>query len=353
MDSILKLAQAGTLNRPYPPSWFDRLKTWVERLPLPYWVTYALLGMVGLLLQSILRWQAGTAPFGTITASTIVFASGISFLLCAMHYLDRVALSALSAFRSALRTDEGQYAELEYKLSTLPARTAWLATVLVGIGAPLLFFLMSPPYASSFTGDLFAILVQILSAFVSWSLGGLGIYHTIHQLRQVSEIHERFAKIDLFQPGALYAFSSLTARTAIALPVVNLSWWVADPRYARDPLSLATGLSLFSLGLVTFMLPLWGVHQELAAQKAQRLDEVGVRFKALAAELHTRLDARELDQIERLNHSLSTLETEQRMIERIPTFPWHPDTVRTVITALLFPILLLIVQFAVQLLVKP
>jgi hypothetical protein len=25
---------------PYPPSWFDHLKAWVDRLPIPFWLFY-------------------------------------------------------------------------------------------------------------------------------------------------------------------------------------------------------------------------------------------------------------------------------------------------------------------------
>lgn len=337
----------------YPPSWFDRVKSRVEKLPLPYWVTYLIVGVIALLLEAVPRWQLGILPQGTITPTMIVFAAGIAFIPSLMHYFDHVAVSALRQFRPALNADDEQYRELEYKLTTLPASPTWRWTLLAAVGAPLAFILLSPPYASTFVGGPALIALQYMYAALSWAFGGLGIYHTVHQLRHVSLIYNHFASVDLYQSSALYAFSALTARTAMALPLINISWWVAEPRYFRDPLSLAVGITIFSLGALAFVLPLWGVHKRLSQQKGHALDQIGKHLASIAEELHRRLDARDLDAVDNLNKALSSLETEQRMIERIPTFPWQSDTLRTVITALLFPIILFALQFAIQTMVRP
>ncbi len=39
-------AAAAPFVPPYAPSWFDRLKRRVERVPGPYWLAYVVLGMV-------------------------------------------------------------------------------------------------------------------------------------------------------------------------------------------------------------------------------------------------------------------------------------------------------------------
>ena len=43
--------QDQTFTRPYAPSWFDHWRNWVDRLPIPAWGFYVLLG--GILLAAI------------------------------------------------------------------------------------------------------------------------------------------------------------------------------------------------------------------------------------------------------------------------------------------------------------
>lgn len=62
--------QASALARqavlPYPPSWMDRLMGAVERLPLPYWLTYLFLAIVEGLLVHVAAWFDGTIAPGVV-----------------------------------------------------------------------------------------------------------------------------------------------------------------------------------------------------------------------------------------------------------------------------------------------
>jgi hypothetical protein len=42
------------------------------------------------------------------------------------------------------------------------------------------------------------------------------------------------------------------------------------------------------------------------------------------------------------------LEIEQSVLERIPTWPWQPETVRPMVTALALPMVLWVTQYALQ-----
>lgn len=44
---------------PYPPSWFDRLTMWVDRLPGPPWAFYLALGTAVALAESAIQWREG------------------------------------------------------------------------------------------------------------------------------------------------------------------------------------------------------------------------------------------------------------------------------------------------------
>jgi len=70
--------------------------------------------------------------------------------------------------------------------------------------------------------------------------------------------------------------------------------------------------------------------------------------KATVGELHRRVDAGETQDVGGLNDIMNGLATEQTMLGQIPTWPWHAETLWLVITAILFPLVLWLVQRALD-----
>ncbi len=66
------------------------------------------------------------------------------------------------------------------------------------------------------------------------------------------------------------------------------------------------------------------------------------------AELYGRVDAGELHSIDELRVTMASLETGQSMLTRIPTWPWRPETLRGLVSALLLPLVMFILQFVLQ-----
>ena len=56
----------------------------------------------------------------------------------------------------------------------------------------------------------------------------------------------------------------------------------------------------------------------------------------------------ELEGMEDLNNAMANLEIELKALSGIPTWPWRPETVRLLVTALALPLGLWIVQYALQ-----
>ncbi|MCC7355088.1 MAG: hypothetical protein IT330_15190, partial [Anaerolineae bacterium] len=201
---------------PYPPSWFDRLKVWVERLPGPPWLFYLLVGAVLFALLTLTQWQAGAYPIGTINAFHLWFAMEIGYLPAVLHYLDRAALNALAASRPTLNIDGSQYEVLRYQLTTLPARqTNWVSLVLaLNVSIVTVIFVPTSPDAiqalQTSAEPVSLALFAFLFGLTWWCLGVL-VVHTIHQLRLVGRIYKEYVTINLFDLGPLYAFSGITA----------------------------------------------------------------------------------------------------------------------------------------------
>src|SRR4051812_11048818 len=99
----------------YSPSWLNRLIGWIERLPLPAWLTYLLTGATTLLLVSIIKWRDGAIPFGELSFFYAAQAFIIPYMIAVVHYLDCRAGEALDNFRPLL-LDPDQYPALRYRV---------------------------------------------------------------------------------------------------------------------------------------------------------------------------------------------------------------------------------------------
>jgi hypothetical protein len=115
-----------------------------------------------------------------------------------------------------------------------------------------------------------------------------------------------------------------------------------------DPTALVIILPLTALGLASFVWPLLGIHRLLVQEKGRLLDEAALRFQATLAELHRRVDSGQLEGMDDLHKAMASLEIELSALDRVPTWPWRPETMRLLITALALPLLVWIVQYVLQ-----
>jgi hypothetical protein len=86
----------------------------------------------------------------------------------------------------------------------------------------------------------------------------------------------------------------------------------------------------------------------LAEAKENALSENAQRWQACTAHLHRMIDRGQLGPADRLDKTLSALERTRGAIERIPTWPWRPETLRGLIAALLLPVIIWLIQFGLQ-----
>ena len=148
--------------------------------------------------------------------------------------------------------------------------------------------------------------------------------------------------------GPLYAFSSITAITAVSLTVTTYSWYFLNPGMLRDPVALGIALPITLVGLAVFVWPLLGIHRLLVNEKERLLEESSRRLEAAVVDLHQRVDSGELEGMMDLNMAIGAVEMEQTALSRIPTWPWQPETVRLLATALVLPLVLLLAQLVLQ-----
>jgi hypothetical protein len=340
---------------PYPPSWFNRLEAWIDRRPGPFWLPYAVAGLVLLTLEFVTQRSASGPPawnpISTYMALTIPVVLGL------IHGLDRLAQRSFDSFRLVLRANDLEASLLRYQVLTLPRRGAtWAVLGATAFGAIVFSSPIGPGSGAGFSpASLFqrmglattpasVVLNGVLMVLVWSVVVGTLVYHTVRQLLWLSRIYSRHTHIDLLRPGPLYHLTRITAATAIFLVAIVYLVLAADRLYFPDPRNILGAAFFGLLAVLAFVGPLVGIHRLLVTEKERLLDESADRLKLALAELHRRVEQLDLREMDALNKAIASLEIERNILGRIPTWPWQPETLRTFIVALLLPLALWMAQ---------
>ncbi len=102
------------------------------------------------------------------------------------------------------------------------------------------------------------------------------------------------------------------------------------------------------MSLAAFVLPLWIVHRRLVQEKNKLLTEHGQRVKSTLARLHHSVDENSLDDVAHINSVLEGLNTERNILEKIGTWPWRTETLTGFLSVIVLPIVLFLIQLAIQ-----
>lgn len=364
------IAQPASAARPYAPSWFDRLIDLIEQLPGPAWPYYLLAWLVPVVVIVLVKWADGTYSPPFINPFHVVLASNIAYLLAVVPFLDRAARRALTTFRPASTLTEEQATDVEYRLTTMPARPAliWSLILLVigllwsGTMTIVVYKVPEVDYAMSlllrslrlFTSPLSDVVDGVVM-LASFTLAGVLIYHTYHQLSVVDDLYRRHAHINLFYLRPLYAFSRLTVFTSIVLLAQSYVLPASIPDFLTNPvasfsmrISLVVQISI--VAIVVFVAPLIGIHHLLVEEKEKLLAASAKRIEDAIAQFDSHLDSGELKDMSLMKDTMEGLATRQKFIDDIPTWPWSTETSRLLITAITLPIVLYVIQRVIELL---
>ena len=326
---------APSFHPPYRASWFDRFTAFVERLPGPYWVPYAVAFLAHFGLAALLAWQGGRVLTRGAALTDILPYYGFWLI----HYLNLRAASALQRFRTAFIGTESDLQDTRWRLTTLPATPALVISLIgfvLGVVSSLNFARGSPES-----------IIERLAYYATTVFASLYAYHTIRQLRLVTWLYAKRAVVDIHNVAPLYSFSTLSAQTAIGMLLILSGAVLITPQQLTGVFLVGTFL-FGALAVLTFLLPLTGLHHRLAEAKEQELLDNNRRWQACTAELYRRVDRRDWAGADRLNTTLTALERGRVAIERIPTWPWRPETLRSLVAALLLPITIWLIQFGLQ-----
>lgn len=166
----------------------------------------------------------------------------------------------------------------------------------------------------------------------------------LHLLFTINDIYLNHTRILIFQQQPLYALSGLAARSALGVAVYALLWIVLTPGVNASPVVLGTVAFMQLLAAATFIVPLLGVHGLLLREKHQLQEIVGGKLQNVLGDIHQHMEEGNASGVEGLQKMMNVLQSELGTLEKVPTWPWHPETIRLVATAILLPMLVWISQ---------
>lgn len=322
-------------------SWLDRLFRRVASLPFGGWWVYLVLLLAMASWATIVRWATGVAPPGEVDLSVLTFTVFLPYGLVFMHYLDVVAERSLTTFSPAIGGSDQDLAYWRRELTSLPSRPATLTALGGALFAVFLLATTPPNIYTLFSNDLLTTTALVGWLIVpSFAVSFALVYHTWHQLRAVRAIHAAAARIDLFRPAPLFAFSGLTARTGLGYLLILYFSLAINGQFSDATPALAINVLYGAFALACFVLPLWGIHGRLVAAKTALLDESDARIQVARDELHRLLDSAELTGAGNVGDALRGLISIRELIVRLQTWPWSTQLLGGFITALLLPILI-------------
>jgi hypothetical protein len=337
---------------PYPPSWFNKFSTWVSRLPGPSWVAYLVIVLLIASVGAIIQMLENPSQSIVYPPIAILTFFQIGYVLSLMDFLDKRAESALEEFRPVLIGDKTQYLGLKIRLTTLPSRPIIIVTMIVfvlftilgivALSSPLPDeILVSPSVSAYLSLNTPSGVYSFLTGTLLWLVNGIFISHTFHQLKAIDYAYTQCAEINLFRQNELYAFSNVSAATAIGLVLSSPVWMILDPGLITTIINIIFAI----LAIIIFVSPLLGVHNLLKNQKDALLKNSLQKKETLILELFSRIEDKNLTDIENYERALSSLEKAHNEIVSISTWPWKTETIRQMVGALFLPVSIWMIQF--------
>ena len=332
------------VSRPFPPSPFDRLQARVERLPVPPWIFYFLAAFVLALLMHILRWLGGSLPPGSLEVNQLTGAVFPVYFFALTHYLNSFARRALANYKPLLDMGDSDYSSLEYTLATMPIRLGLLAILFGALLGAASFFSAPEGWGVRPSFDVLSRLALLIAALAVQSCAMYWIFQTVRQARAIDHIHRLTKAVSIFRRDPVYAFSSLTLRSALGLLLGVYSYLflsvylgLAALPTAIDAMAMGFGIAL---SIAIFVLPLYSMHSRLAAEKHRTLLDLDDRYIRLFGKFIREVDNEKHAELESTSRAIGALTAQRESVERISTWPWRPETLRSLVSTIALPLVL-------------
>ena len=342
---MLQIRRVSMPNqKPYAPSWTNHFLDWLNSLPIPIWLSIALIYLLAVIAFHSAYWIEGALPFGALGSAELLVNGvwsiiGIAFLL----FLNRSATAAIDKFSVLVPQRKKELEMLRYQMTTIPSGVALAFTVLMilVIGGAVYF---DPTFLGSYgLSNPISMAIMLSVGTFSYVFAPLMIYQGIRQLVLVTRAYQLVEEINLFRLQPLYAFSGLTMVSSLFwILILNLdlvSNYATPAQSTADfAFTVLFGLPNLLLAFATFIVPLWGIHRRIQNKKEKAIEENGMQIEKTHRTLYALLKKASYKKTADIEKSLASLYRMREQIEKVPTWPWNAGTLRGFLSAVFLPL---------------
>lgn len=328
--------------RPKSVSLVDRVYDWVEDLPIPAALFFALFYVTITGGHHLLMWADGSLPPGEFSQPVLLSLYLWATISPATYfYLRRVAVNIIDGFRPALDISDSEFAELRTEFSRQSRRAGQWMLALVALtmiaAIPSIQAVVDSHFFTPYSQFLFWPVMFVIAPF------SFATFHfAFRSLGMVGRVYDRVKQINLFNLSPLYGLSVFTSRvgmTFILFTLLNLVTANAWGDSGSGDTIVAFYLVVNSaIALLAFIVPLYGIHQRLVAEKERVSEENNARLNKSFWDLQNKMDSGQLEDIGQFRTGISALMEFRAELKKIPTWPWDAGTLRQFLTALFVPL---------------
>lgn len=336
--AVAGAAVLGTRGR--APSQLNRVVDAVRRSPIPAPIIYGLVWLAFVATEIAAKAADGTV--GDLRLIHVVLPTFAMLAFPAFHFFTDQAARALDTARPLLRLSDDEIGAFRRDLTVLPAGPTMVAAA-ASLAGLVFLTLIQPPDTFEILGTMTSPLVSAVE--LTWQLllwSGVGPVALLiaRQMTIVADLTTHHTQIDLFALGPMYAHSRLTAAHAIFTAAVVGVASLALARLAGTvQWGLFAGAALLLAG-AAFVVPLWGAHRLIVARKAEHEALIGRSIDRLVHDIETSADRSELATMDAPKTALEALVLARDQVRSVSAWPWRPETLRGVVSALFLPLLI-------------
>jgi hypothetical protein len=327
-------------ERPYSPSWVDRFTDWLNSLPVPVWLSIALIYLLAVSSFHLAYWLDGGVPFWTVDPFLLFNGVWSVIGLIFIMSLHRISNRAIDKFSTLVPRTRKELELLRYQMTTIPAGLAALLTliVVVGISAGAYF---DPSFLG--VSQPIPVLIFIVGVIFSYSFAPIMLVHGFRQLTMVIKAYRMVDEVNLFHLQPLYAFSGLSMTSSMFWVVIlNLNFisnsWSGVSSVSNTTLSIFLAVLYVLLAFASFIAPLWGIHVRIRQTKEEAIEENGLQIEKAHQSLYRLLNKADYKKTTDLEKTLASLYNMRAQIEKVPTWPWNAGTLRGFLSAVFLPL---------------
>lgn len=335
-------------RKPRGPGFLDRFMDSIQRLPIPYGITYLLLFILESLIIHVFAWINGWLPVFSFNPILLNFPMWQWLPLAIITFLDSVSSQALSIFKPLLDVEEVEFQRLKDRFANMPSRGVFLNGVIWTVVYIVLTNLTYDSFYVAYGLGPTMSAIIFIAGLVAFLTGSVIYYHSLRQLVLINQTVKMVRHFNMFQLDPVYAFSRVTS-------LIGVSWMIMlSLTLLLFPTELLRGLVLsilvlqVILAVAAFVLPLWFVHRRLESEKLKLLAEFNRQVESTTSKLHAALNQNEMGQVTQLKDAILGLTAEHEILNKIPTWPWRSGTITGFLSAAVLPIVLFLIQILIQ-----